>query len=33
MKLAIVIPTYNEDETIPSQSKEILEKIKKEVAK
>ena len=28
MKLAIVIPTYNEAETIPSLIKELFEKIK-----
>ena len=33
MKLAIVIPTYNEAETIPSLIKELFEKIKQLVEK
>ena len=33
MKLAIVIPTYNEAETIPSLIKELFEKIKQIVEK
>ena len=33
MKLAIVIPTYNEAETIPSLIKELFEKIKQLVDK
>ena len=33
MKLAIVIPTYNESETIPSLIKELFEKIKQLVEK
>ena len=33
MKLAIVIPTYNEAETIPNLIKELFEKIKQLVEK